>query len=164
MNLELVRFAYLATATLGWLRAGDLRLATLEEPWRPDPDGPGGQRREGAFLESCVQDGDYTLEPHASTKHPISWALVNHRLGAYHWPKEIPLSQKWGRSTILIHTGNSTEDIEGCILVGLSHGTVDGKPWVYNSGKAFDQLIAVLGANTTHQLLIRPRAGTAEAA
>jgi hypothetical protein len=164
MNLELVRFAYLQNATLGWLRAGDLRLATLEEPWSPDPDGPGGQRREGTLVESCVPDGDYVLEPHATTKHPVSWSLVNHRLGAYHWPKEIPLSQKWGRSTILLHTGNSTVDIEGCICIATRHGVEQGKPWVYESNKAYDQLVAALGPNTTHQLLIRPRAGTAEAA
>lgn len=164
MNVQLVRHAYLNDATLGWLTAGDLRLATLEEPWRPDPDGPGGQRREGQLAESCVPDGIYTLEPHSGAKQQDVWALVNPRLGVYHYPGDMPNGQPWGRSAILIHVGNSVADITGCIAVGLYAGREAGKPWIYESSKALDQLRLVLGTTSTHQLNIRPIAGTAEAA
>jgi len=45
----LTRFAYHTTCTLGWLTLDELRLATIERPWLPNPLGPGGQT-----LVSCV--------------------------------------------------------------------------------------------------------------
>lgn len=161
MNLTLVRYAYLAEATLGWLTAGDLRLATLEEPWIADPDGPGGQRREGQLVESCIPDGNYDVLPHDGAKFQNVWVLVNPRLGVYRSPVDIPVRQPWGRSAVLIHSGNSTSDILGCIAVGTRYGFEANKPWVYESRKALDQLRAVLGRDE-HDLTIRPVAGTLE--
>jgi hypothetical protein len=148
-------------ATLGWLIAGDLRIATLEEPWIPDPDGPGGQRREGALHESCVPDGTYQLLPFDGTRFKGVHALVNHSLGVYYSEADKPAGQKWGRSAILIHNANSTANILGCIAVGLRHGTEQGVPWVYNSVDAFTRLKALLGREK-HELIIRPVSGTAE--
>jgi len=159
MNAELIRHAYLPDVTLGWLAVGTLRIATLEEGWRADPDGPGGQRREGALTESCVPDGTYSLVPHVSTKYPNGvYALVNPALGVYH--REKPAGQKWGRVAVLIHIGNTTEDIEGCILVGKRHGKLDGRDAVLESGSTFAALRALLG-EASHSLTIRPTAGTA---
>lgn len=160
MLLVLVRRAYLRDATLGYLRAGDLNLATLEEGWRADPDGPGGQRREGALTESCIPDGRYEIRPHVSAKYPDGvYALVNEHLGVYYQNR--PQGQTWGRQAILIHTGNTTADIEGCILVGLTHGKIDGRDAVLSSRDAFAKLKALLGTGR-HQLLIRATQGTAE--
>jgi hypothetical protein len=164
VNLQLVRIAYLPDVTLGWLTAGDLRLATLEEPWRPDPDGPGGQRREGALLESCVPDGTYRLSPHSSQRWPNVWRLSNPRLGVYDWPGEIPRGQPWGRSAILIHNGNTAADILGCILVGRRHGRLNDQHAVLQSTDALNALRQTLGVGTAHTLTIRPVAGTAEVA
>lgn len=163
MNLVLIRHAYLPQATLGTLIAGPLRLATLEEPWRPDPDGPGGQRREGVLTESCVEDGQYQLVPHDGAKQRDVWALLNPSKGVYRNPGDIPLNQSWGRSSILIHSGNSTSDIEGCICVGARHGFEGGKPWLYDSMVSLGRLRALLGRDT-HLLTIRPTTGTAELA
>lgn len=163
MNIVMPRFGYLAEATIGWLRAGALKLATLEEPWHPDPDGPGGQALQGSLPASCVPDGTYTLEPHSGGKQHDVWALVNHELGVYHWPSEIPTGKNFGRSAVLIHVGNSVDDIEGCIAIGLRHGVELNRRWVYESAKALDQLRLVLGTHETHQLIIRPTAGTGEA-
>ncbi len=162
MNLTLVRFSYGLDATLGHLFAGALNLATLEEPWRVDPDGPGGQRRESGQAESCVPDGEYLLHPHVSDKYPQGvWALVNHGLGVYY--QDRPEHQAWGRSAVLIHSGNTTDDTEGCILVGLHHAQAEGRPQVIESRIAIARLRALLGRDT-HQLLIRPTTGTSEAA
>lgn len=163
MNLTLVRRAYLTECTLGTLYAGALRLHTLEEAWIADQDGPGGQRREPGKRESCAPDGSYVLVPHNSPKHPNVWCLVNTVLGVYRWPGDIPAGQKYGRATILIHAGNTVGDIEGCCLVGLSQGRIDGKDAVLESRKALDQLRVVLGTDT-HRLEIRPFSGTAEVA
>jgi hypothetical protein len=159
MNIELVRFAYTKYATLGLLRAGDLTLFTLEEPWNPDPDGPGGQKREPGKRESCVPDGTYVLEPHNTPKYRDVWALVNPALGVYHW--SVPPGLKYGRCAVLIHNGNKLEETEGCILVGRFHTREDNQDKVLESRLGLDHLRAIL-RNETHQLTIRPTTGTLE--
>lgn len=162
MNLTLVRHCYLRHGTIGTLHAGTLRLATLEEPWIRDPDGVGGQRRDGTLPGSCVPDGPYSLVPHDGAKFRDVWALVNSRLGVYRTPAQVPKDQKFGRSAILIHTGNSLADIEGCIAVGQRYGIEGNRLWLYDSRKAIQQLRDLLGG-ATHLLTIRPTAGTSEA-
>lgn len=164
MNLTLVRHAYLGTATLGYLYAGHLKLPTLEEPWTPDPDGPGGQRRQPGKPESCIPDGSYVLRPHVSPRFQQGvWALINHDLGVYYQPGDIPDGQLWGRSAILIHAANRTADILGCVAVGMRYQILDNEHVVLESRAAIDQLRGVLGREA-HSLVIRPIAGTAEAA
>lgn len=159
MNVLLVRHAYLPDVTLGTLYVGSLKLATLEEPWSPNPFGPGGQRREGLKRESCVPDGTYELQPHHTVKHPECWALVNPSLGIWH--HSVPPGLPYGRFAILIHAGNTTLDIEGCLLVGLRHGRIEGTAAVLESRAALAQLRARLGTSS-HSLEIRPCAGTSE--
>jgi hypothetical protein len=159
MNLLIVRHAYLPDVTLGTLYLGTLKLATLEEPWIQNPLGPGGQRRDGLKKESCVPDGTYRLEPHNTPKHPECWALVNPDLGVWH--QSPPPARPYGRCAILIHSGNTTMDIEGCLLVGLRHGRIEGTPAVLESRAALAQLRSRLGTSV-HTLEIRPIAGTAE--
>jgi hypothetical protein len=159
MNILIVRHAYLPDVTLGTLHVGTLKLATLEEPWTPNPFGPGGQRREGRKRESCVPDGRYELRPHNTAKHPECWALHNPELGVWHGL--VPPGTPFGRSAILIHTGNTTLDIEGCLLVGLRHGRIEEYAAVLESRAAMAQLRARFGTSA-HSLEIRPTAGTAE--
>lgn len=160
MNLSLVRHAYLPDVTLGTLTVGALRLATLEEGWRADPDGPGGQRREAPLVESCIPDGTYVLRPHFSQKYPKGvYAFVNQALGV--WYQDRPAGQAWGRQAILLHTGNHTGHIEGCVLVGMRHFFDAGRWNVLESRVAFGALKDLLG-NDTHSIHISPTAGTAE--
>jgi hypothetical protein len=160
----LVRIAFLPEVTLGWLTFDDVRLATLEEGWRSDPDGPGGQRREGSLVESCIPDGSYQVRPHFSAKYPQGvWSLSNETLGVYS-PGTRPHGQKWGRDAILIHSGNNVDHIEGCILVGRRHAIMDGRYQVLESRQALEKLRGLLGDRVTHNLYIRPTMGTAEKA
>lgn len=162
INGNLVRIAYLPEVTLGWLSIGPLKLATLEEGWRPDPEGPGGQRREGALPEACIPDGHYLLRPHFTQKYPAGvWHLINGELGVYA-PGARPPSQKWGRDAILIHSGNNTDHIEGCILVGRRHSILDGRHQVLDSRNALEALRGLLGGTDTHTITIRATAGTRE--
>lgn len=162
MKLELRRHAYLSNCTLGWLTGGGLKLATIEDAWRLDPDGPGGQRREGSLLESCVPDGLYELMPHNGTKWKDTWALVNPQLGVWHQDSHKPAGLKdWGRSAILLHSGISEKSSLGCIIVGLSHAITDNSHRILDSAAALNQLRDTL-VSGRHQLQIRAIAGTAE--
>lgn len=154
----IIRFDYGPRCTRGYLYCGDLRLVTLEEPWTPDPDGPGGQRKEPGHYESCIPDGIYHLLPHNTEKYPNVWRLSNPLLGVYGEPK--PAGQKWGREAILIHSGNVLDHTLGCILVGLDF---DGPERIKGgtSRIALEKLRGVLGSGPD-QLEIRPTMGTSE--
>jgi hypothetical protein len=65
---------------------------TLEEPWRDNQP-----------KVSCIPPGVYKCAPHNGFHFRDVWKVEN-----------VP-----GRSAILIHAGNTLDDTEGCILVGL---------------------------------------------
>jgi hypothetical protein len=158
MELRLIRIAYLPEATLGRLAVGALNLFTLEEPWVPNPYGPGGARRSDG-QESCVPDGEYQLTPHDGTLFRDVYRLSNPMLGVFDYESEMPAA-KWGRSAVLIHSGNTTDDILGCILVGLAHGRLHDKAAVLSSRAAVAELRKVLQRDE-HTLTIEPTRGTA---
>lgn len=49
-----------------------------------------------------------------------------------------------GRSHILIHVGNTTDDTQGCPLIGSRVGVLGGKLAVLASKAAFDEFMAEL--------------------
>lgn len=130
--------------TSGVLSIEGTRFATLERPWLPNPAGVGGLPKR-----SCVPAGTYTVIPHASAKFGPCYALVNHELGVYYQPYEIPAEQKYGRSAILIHTGNYVEDVIGCIAIGMT-GTETS---VSRSREAMAALRQILGRER-HKMVI----------
>src|SRR5690349_8210970 len=103
MNGTLTRFAYLPNCTLGWLEFPNLKVATIERPWMPNPKGPGGMP-----TQSCIPDGQYRVIPHNSEKFPETYCLANELNGVYVAIK--PAGQAWGRSAVLIHAGNRVTD------------------------------------------------------
>jgi hypothetical protein len=129
--------------TLGVLQVGSAVFATIERPWIPNPDGPGGARRQ-----SCVPPGVYRVIPHHSVNFPSTYAIVNHSLGVYYQPRDIPPEQKWGRSAILMHVGNRVRDVIGCIGVGKECGQLRGEPAVLRSTLAMRELDALLNRQT----------------
>lgn len=65
--------------------------------------------------------------------------------------RDLPLLQEVpGFEGIRIHSGNTSEDTEGCILVGQSHG----KDWIGQSRAAFDVLFAKLRTATSISITI----------
>ena len=148
MKLRLVRQKGSTERTLGTLKLDGYAFATMERPWIPNPDGPGGMRRK-----SCVPYGTYTIIPHHSINFPNTYALVNPSLGVWYQPGDIPKDQSWGRSAILIHVGNRVRDVVGCIAIGKEHGKLQGEPAVLRSALAMRELNALL-ARGSHTLEI----------
>ena len=72
--------------------------------------------------ETCIPDGVYPLatrwSPHFSPKY-------NHDMV---WVQNVP-----GFQYILIHTGNTINDTEGCLILGGKIGILNGKDAVLNS-------------------------------
>ena len=96
-----------------------LQLQTLERPW--------------VFNErkvSCIPTGTYLVKRHTSPKFGQCFKIQDVK----------------GRSDILIHSGNVVADTIGCVLVGLTKGSVDDSDtaMVYSSRKAMAVLLALI--------------------
>jgi hypothetical protein len=86
---------------------------TLEEPWKQN-------KRQ----ISCIPTGTYKCKVYNSAKYQNVWEVTGVA----------------GRDKILIHTGNTTKDIMGCILVGERFGRIDGLNAVLDSRAALSRL------------------------
>lgn len=119
----LERIAYTSRGTFGRFQVRDpggslVELWTVERPWLGN-----------APKISCIPEGTYQLE-----------RSFFHRGGypAYEI-KGVP-----GRSRILFHVGNTMEDVEGCVAVGLDLGVVGSRWGVVHSREAFRRLMQAL--------------------
>ena len=148
MELILERFAHLKDRTMGVLSFKDVELYTIERPWIPSP-----YHRGGKNFESCVPDGEYTLRPFNSEKHPDCFILENEDLDVFQiTPQGAGTKGRWA---ILIHVGNSAEDVVGCIAPGLNlEEECYGHVW--KSRLAMDLLREKLGERN-HTLIIISR-------
>lgn len=155
MDVELVRLGYLPTATLGLWRIGGAQFETIERPWVPDPDGPGGQAQQ-----SCIPDGRYVLRPWDSPKFGAVYLFEAPELGVY--ATAVPAGQRYGRTHVLLHAANEVRELLGCVAPGMRAGIVDGKHWVYESRRALERISELLGRVDVHSVTIRATAGTRE--
>lgn len=115
MILRLVRVSEYKEATLGILLLDNQPLwKTLELPWR-----------ENQAMVSCIPPGEYSVVKHLSPKFGRTLHVLN-----------VP-----GRSEILIHPGNTTAHTRGCILPGLTFGTLEGSPAVWESKRAMERIL-----------------------
>ena len=92
MKLRLFRESYTDEETTGTLTVErELMFRTLELPWK-------GNKR----TISCIPEGTYEWEMRHSA-----------RFGQHIHIKDVP-----NRTLILIHVGNTTDDIQGCVVIG----------------------------------------------
>ena len=114
-TITLERFAYTPWGVFGRLVYGDFRAFTVERPWA-----------DNKARESCIPDGEYELQWFNSPKFGPTWAIVGGTVSLYP-------DGKAARSLILIHAGNTMDDLLGCIALGSTLGTTNGKWAVLNS-------------------------------
>lgn len=131
MLIEIWRCSDTPEAKLGVLVVdGIAEMVTLELPYK------GNQKNI-----SCIPIGVYQMKKRPSQKTYLksSFEVLN-----------VP-----GRSNIIFHEGNSTNDTRGCILVGTSYGVSDtGKPTITNSRRAMLKLMNLL-TEEVYDLVVR---------
>ncbi|MDY0308163.1 MAG: DUF5675 family protein, partial [Desulfovibrionaceae bacterium] len=101
----------------GTLRCGVFSCFTLERPWLNN------QRRV-----SCIPAGTYKGRVLPSPRFGIDLPEL----------LDVP-----GRDQILIHPGNTIDDTEGCILIGLDRD--ESEPRIMRSRKALAALFEAIG-------------------
>lgn len=116
MNVSLERFAYTQMGVFGRLTYPGGWCYTLEEVWRDNVKG-----------NSCIPIGMYRVQLGKFGKDSVTRYEV----------QGVP-----GRTYILIHPGNTVDDVEGCIVPGTKLGTVNGLWAVVESRNAFDAFMA----------------------
>ena len=94
-DLQLLRVGGDASCTQGVLRKDGLAFAvTLELPWRDNEP-----------QHSCIPLGTYTCR----------------RIQSPHFGETFEITGIPGRSHVLFHKGNTTQDTKGCVLVGETY-------------------------------------------
>jgi pantothenate kinase len=140
-NLITLERAYTDIATIGkMVMPSGLTFDTMELAWKNNQSGI-----------SCIPEGTYNLHKRESgvikrTTHgqlDIGWEVTSVE----------------GRTFIMIHVGNTTNDFEGCIGIGYGLGTVNGMWAILNSRKAFDDFMKEMERNEEWKLNIKTRQG-----
>jgi hypothetical protein len=135
-TVTLERFAYAPDGTFGRLIVEGFACYTLEREWVLNKAG-----------DSCIPEGTYPLTPSHYVK------------GGYDcYEVTVP-----GRTRILVHKGNTEDDLAGCIAPGVSLACRSGKWAVAQSGVAFDGFMAAMNGDvgTLHIYQHRPAQGPA---
>lgn len=96
-------------------------LVTIEPPWKFNRP-----------TESCAPEGVYLCERYVSEHYPVT---------ALAWQ----VKDVTGRTSMLIHAGNTVKDSKGCTLLGTGFGILEGEPAVLNSKEALRILNQVTG-------------------
>jgi hypothetical protein len=97
---------------LSWYEEGGVvQIHCVEQEWRPTH--PGGQPNN-----SCVPAGRYECVKHIRPNGDEVLALVNPGHAVYY--EELDRTNEVGRFLILLHSGNTSKDVIGCIAPGLS--------------------------------------------
>lgn len=120
MELKLNRIFLGSSATIGELLVNDKYLCdTLEDRVRPEG--------EKVYGKTAIPEGTYEVK---LTYSPRFKKILPEILNVPNF------------SGIRIHTGNSSKDTEGCILVGTWDG--EKEDWISDSKIAFNELMSLL--------------------
>lgn len=146
MIIHLYRHAYLDDCTRGTLHIQEHEFQTVERPWVPATGGPGGTP-----YESCIPDGTYRVRGFVRPSGRRVFILSNPQEGVWEQDSERQ-GVSWGRFLILIHAGNTADDVVGCIAPGM----IGYDRAVGNSRAAMTKLLELL-EGYEHELVIGPK-------
>lgn len=123
MQITVERLHSTEDCTIGRMTVDGYEFFTVERPWMFNKP-----------KISCIPIGKYKFVPHgwesdAKTKFRRVWRLL-----------DVP-----GRSAILIHGGNTSQDVIGCLAVGEKRGTLNGREGVIKSQTAIEKLRKIIG-------------------
>ena len=123
--ITLDRFAYTPFGTFGELTVSGWRCFTLEPMWKSNTTNI-----------SCIPVGAYILQLGVFRRNTET---ESDDYPAYNL-LDVP-----GRSNVLIHKGNTSEDTHGCILVGAWLGYIK-KRWAITESKVtYDRFMHAMG-------------------
>lgn len=145
MIINLKRFAYLEKCTRGELHIMDETFQTIERPWVPFDASPGGTP-----FKSCIPDGNYIIHSHLRPSGQKVYIISNAEKGVYEQAADRDNFK--GRYLILIHPGNTVDDVVGCIAPGMNGGA----QIVTSSRDAMAKIVQLLG-DEEHILQISPK-------
>lgn len=89
--------------------------------------------------ESCIPVQQYKCKRIESPKFGETFEITN-----------VP-----GRTYVLFHKGNTADDTLGCIILGLTVGRFKGQRAVLNSGRTFEQFMAIMANESIFHLTIK---------
>ena len=127
-SLTMKRISNNAEGTFGVLIDDTVPFAvTLEPPWRGNlPD------------VSCIRAGKYLCASLMSDRYGKTFEVVSVK----------------GRTDILFHRGNVLDDTNGCILIGKTFGSLEGRSAILNSAIGFDEFLERYGNDDRFVLAI----------
>lgn len=129
----LTRFTSTDYGTFGKLIVDGKTFYTVEKPWINNTP-----------YESCIPDGEYTLEPHNSNKYGDALFMIGNGV-------EYQDSATAKRFACLIHIANYEKDVVGCIGLGdrfMGH-------MVTNSRKSIKEFYDIANPKGFHSLIIK---------
>lgn len=110
--MKIERFCYGPEGTFSRATLGGKTFYFCEPPWQNNTP-----------FVSCIPEGEYSVKPDMT--------------GEY---RGFELQNVPGRSQIEIHTGNTADDTQGCLMPGFGLGYVKGRWAVVNSTAAMREL------------------------
>jgi hypothetical protein len=124
--MKITRFCYGPEGTFSQATIGGQEFFFCELPWN-----------NNKAYESCIPEGTYGIKRDVSGQH-----------------KGFELTNVPSRSQIEVHVGNTIMHTEGCLLVGLGLGYVNGRWAVANSRAAIVDLRNALKKDGSKQVTI----------
>lgn len=124
--LQLKRFAYTPIGTFGTLYVdGQYLCLTVERPWRDNQPNV-----------SCIPEGQHTMRKRTSN--------VVGRSSGGRFTEGWEICDVIERTFIMFHVANTMDDLEGCVGVGSTLGSVKGRWAVLNSRDTFIKFMEAL--------------------
>lgn len=139
MDLKLERLGYFdEEGTFGELAGGDFSCKTVELPWR-----------DNRVARSCIPEGTYRMR-----KRPSG---VVSRTSGGRFEEGWEITHVPDRTWIMVHVGNTINDLDGCVAVGKAWGYVERHWAVTASRDTFAAFMQTLAEEDEHTIEIYQR-------